>query len=304
MSWLRRNKKNNNENQRSSRSGAQSQRVISYYTATRRQLDNFERHTAQSENSLAFSRFEQFRSSWFTIVVVAVLCIVAVYLASLSSTPFVMVNGTQFRTPKEYQTIISGIFEGSDIRNRTKPLLRVNDLEAAISNAIPEAKAVTVSSSFLGHRPEVKISTDEPLAIFSQPNDKDYILSNRGRLLLPIAEATNFKSSTLPIVQNQTGILAKAGEQFMRPDETTAMTRLLAQYKADASTPIFTLNTTPHELSAQEAGRGGYYVKYLLSESIVIQYGALRATEQKLKELAQIPSEYIDVRLADKAYYK
>lgn len=304
MSLFNRKKKKANENQRLSRSDTRPQRVISYYTATRRQLDNFERHTAQTNNNLAYSRFEQFRSSWFTILAVVVLCIVAGYLASLSSDPYVTVSGTQYRTPKEYQAIIGGIFVDSDIRNKTKPLLRVNELEAAISSAIPEAKSVSVSSSFLGHRPEVKIITDEPLAIFSQPNDKDYLLSMRGRLLLPTGEATNYTSSALPIIQNQTGVIAKAGEQFMRPDETTALIRLLAQFKADTSTPIFTLNTTPHELVAQEAGRGGYYIKFLLSETIVTQYGALRATEQKLKELSQSPSEYIDVRLADKAYYK
>ena len=279
------------------------QRVISYYTASRRQLDNFERTSPQQVDSLAFRRFEQLRSAWFTILVLVVALIILVYMAMLATQPHITVRGTEYRKAAELEKLIDSTFT-HDIRNRLKPLLQQASLESEISALVPEASVVSVSSTLLGHRPEVTLVTDAPMAIFSQPGSTDYIISNRGRLLLPASQVTGFDVTKLPIIQNQTGINGKAGEQFMRPDEAQSFERLYAQYTAESSKPLFTLSVTPHELLAKESGRGTYAAKYLLNESIVTQFGSLRATEKKLSELAQQPSDYIDVRLADKVYYK
>jgi hypothetical protein len=287
--------------ERTARGDVPQQRVISYYTASRRQLDNFERTSPQAEIGLADRRLERMRESWFTLLVTVVGIIIIGYVSSLSTQPHVSVQGTQYRSLSDYEQRVRQAF-GSDARNRLKPFLQTTQLERAISATLPEARIVQVSSSLLGHRPEVKIITDEPVAIFSQPGSIDYILSNRGRLLLAASAAK--KTDNLPIIQNQTGVQGKAGEQFMRPDETTAFMRLLAQFAVDGSKPIFTLSTTPHEIIAKESGRGNYYERFLLSETITSQYGSLRATQKKLQELGQTPAEYIDVRLVDKAYYK
>jgi len=304
MGLFRRNKKNNAQNsQRTMQQKQPSQRVISYYTASRRQLDNFERNSPQVETSLAYRRIERIRSAWFLIVVGSVLAVALGYLAVLGGKPHVSVQGPQYRSAAVYEERVDAAF-GNDIRNYFKPLLQQKTIEQAISQQIPEAKSVTVRSSLLGHRPEVKIVTDDTLAIFSQPNGTDVLIGNRGKLLLPIAEATQINTTTLPVIQNQTGVEGKAGEQFMRPDEAQAVMRLLAQYKADNAQPLLTLTTIPHELLVKEPGRGSYAAKYLLNDTVVSQYGSLRATEKKLQELGQTPAEYIDVRLADKVYYK
>lgn len=305
MSIFRKRSKKDSQREavRNSNSSVGQQRVISYYTASRRQLDNFERHSSRNDSSLAYSRFERFRSSWFLVICVIASGIVLLYIASLSTTPSLKVTGEHYRTTTVYQERVSTAF-GGDIRNRIKLLLQSSSLQESIQKAIPEATSVTVSSSLLGHHPSVKIITDTPVAIFSQPGNVDILISNRGRLMLPAADATEYKVADLPIIQNQTGVIGEAGEQFMRPDEAKAFSDLHKQYTAEHSKPLYTLAATPHELYAQEAGRGGYVGKYLLVDSIIIQFGALRATENKLKELAQNPSEYIDVRLADKAFYK
>ena len=99
MGLFRRKKQTKNTGERTSRSNnVGSQRVISYYTASRRQLDNFERTSPQSETSLAYRRIERIRSSWFTIIVAIVAIIVIGYLSSLSSRPHVSIQGTQYRS--------------------------------------------------------------------------------------------------------------------------------------------------------------------------------------------------------------
>ena len=303
MALFKRKKSQQQANDRTIRSGAPQQKVISYYTASRRQLDNFERTSPQSETSLAYRRSERLRASWFTILIIIVSVVVLGYLGSLSTKPHVTVTGTQYRTAADYQKQVEQAFRTSDVRNRFKPLLQSKALEQAIKEAVPEAQTVTVRSNLLGHLPEVKISTSKPLAVFTQSGSTDYILSDRGRLLLPAASSL-IPSTELPLVQNLTGVQGTAGEQFMRPDETNALSRLLGQFAVENSRPLFTLNTVPHEIIAQEPGRGSYSVKFLLDETIVEQFGSLRATEKKLLELQQTPAEYIDARLVDKVYYK
>jgi hypothetical protein len=154
----------------------------------------------------------------------------------------------------------------------------------------------------LGHRPEVKISTSAPLAVLTQPGSS-YILSTRGRLLLPASES-NIDLSRLSILQNQTGVNGKAGEQFISPDETADFSILIAQFKADNDKGVvFLLSSLPHEIQAREQGKT-YTVRFLLNNNIAGQYGALRATQNQLQKLGQNPTQYIDVRLADKVYYK
>ncbi|MFO0882232.1 MAG: hypothetical protein U0491_02170 [Candidatus Saccharimonadales bacterium] len=280
---------------------SQGQRVISYYTASRQQLDNFERRSQNTSDSLAFSRTERLRSHWFTIVICVTLAAALLYLATLSPVPHVVIQGTVYRSASEYQSLVKQAF-GSDIRNRLKPTLQKASLEKAIAEAIPEATTVSIKSSLLGHRPEVVLVSAPPMATFTQAGNTSLIISQRGRLLLPSGTAT-IDQANLPILQNQTTIQGKAGEQFMRPDEAKAYQRLLAQYKQDNSTPVATLTTIPHEITIKEAGRG-YYVRYLLDDTILTQYGSLRAVENKLKENNQKPNEYIDVRLTDKVYFK
>lgn len=307
MKWFGWSKKGQKDRRGdSSRQGSLSepnQRVISYYTASRRQLDNFERTTAYNEDAISHRKRLRLGDSWFVIVCSIVGIAAVLYSATLDTVPHVVVQGQSFRSAAEYQKLVGSEFN-NDARNKFKPTLQVASLESAIRKQIPEASQVTVSSSLLGHRPNVKIFTDSPVAIFNQPGSTDLLLSNRGRLLLPSA-TTTLDINGLPLIQNQTGVKGEAGQQFMRPDEAVAFSRLLAQFKADNSTPIFTLSLTPHELLARESGRGlAYDERFLLNEDITLQYGALRATQNKLTSTSQVISEYIDVRLVERVFYK
>jgi hypothetical protein len=309
MSWLKRKKHakiNIPDNQRRNNVvPANNQRVISYYTASRRQLDSFKRRTAAQQDDLLIRRrmHKKIRQLWFSAIMVIVLIIALAYLGTLNNNPYVSISGPAYRSLVEYQKTVSSVF-GHNIKDKIKPLLRSNKLEAAIAQVVPEAQSVIVKSTLFGHRPEVKIITASPLAVFSQPGSTNYIISDRGRLLLP-AGNSNMRFNNLPVLQNQTGVNGIAGEQFMIPDEAEAFANLLVQLKTDENLDKveFFLSTVPHELLVHEPGRG-YSDKFLLDVDIIKQYGALRATENELKALGQTPTQYIDVRLADKVYYR
>lgn len=305
MKWFgkRKNKRSTSADGRHGSTSNDQQRVISYYTASRRQLDNFERTSSSRDDAIHNTRRFRLKESWFSIVAGIVIIAAVIYLATLNATPQVTIQGQTYRSIQEYQEAVASVFNGS-IQNKFKPTLQSTSLEAAIRQKLPEASQVTVSSSLLGHRPEVLIVTDTPLAVFTQPGSTDYVLSDRGRLLLP-SSSTTFAVKDLPLLQNQTGVKGEAGQQFMRPDEATAFSRLIYQFSQDNSKPIYTLALTPHELLARESGRGlSYDERFLLNEDITLQYGALRATQTKLQSLGQTPAQYVDVRLIEKVFYQ
>lgn len=302
---LFRNKKNKGkkESYRTRSSGSKpNQKVISYYTASKRQLDGFERNSVYSaKDTKEDSFFGHLKHSWFFILSIIVLSVASIYLSLPGGEPHLTIAGPAYRSKEDYQRIVKNILS-EDFRNRFKPLLMSQAAEDNILASIPEAEFVNVKNSFLGHSPEVKIYTANYLAFFDQTQGDSLVISTHGRLLLPLSDVTSINIDNVPMLENLTGVIGEAGEQFMSPSEAEIFDQLNNQYKSENVKPSYALTENPHELTVQEPGRG-YKVKYLLEDDITQQFGVLRATEKRLQETGQTPLEYIDVRVADKAYY-
>lgn len=305
MKLFKKNKQNNpkviSNNGRQSGQNNKVQRVFSYYTASRRQLDSIDRNSNNQDNSINSRRISKIKRYWFVTLVIVVLIVIFGYLSILKTSAHVVVAGQSYRSINEYQKIVDEEL-GRDKKNRFKLLLKKDDLQNSLKQSVPEAKDIIVRSTLLGHRPEIIFSNSKALAMFIQKDSDNYILSDRGRILLPTKDS-KIDTSKLPVIVNQTGIKVKAGEQFMSPDEAQSFNSLIGQYNSESTIVQFTLNNIPHELIAKETGRG-YYVKYLLNDNILQQFGAVKATQKKLQEIGQNINEYIDARLAERIYYK
>lgn len=297
-------KRDSSQRGRRSQDSSENKRVISYYTATKKQINSSERQMGASQKDALYERhIRNIKKWWFVTFVSIVIIAIFGYLISLSGEPYVAVDGPMYRTRANYQDSVSKIIS-SNMINHIKPLVPVASIQEKILNNLPEVSSATVSTSLFSHRLNVRLITDSPAAILTQPGQQDLIVSNRGRLLIPANNELKTDTSKLPIVQNQSGITAKAGEQFIRPDEMAMLLKLNEQVSTDNSVANYVIPTTPHEIWMYEPNRGGYYTRFLLDETILNQYGALRATQKKLSEIGQTPTQYIDIRLTDKAYYK
>ena len=278
------------------------QKVFSYYTSSHKQLNKTQRVDRLKVTAVGRNRQVLFfKAHWFAIVVITVLTISAVYSLTLSFEPTVTIEGTKYRNNDAYQAIIRKELSANPL-NLTKPTLQRKELEKKLKEQIPEARTIVVAAPLLGRQPNVKILMDEPAAVMKQPGSTDLIVSERGRLLL----AANQSSSTtnLPVISNQSGITGKAGEQFLRPDDMSSLSSLFEQVKLAGSSASYILPAQPREVIMLEPGRGAYQVRLLFGDTLLQQYGALRATQKKLQELGQVPSEYVDARLATKIFYK
>jgi hypothetical protein len=293
-----RNKKNATA-RRTPKYGRESERVFSYYSASRKQLNSFERNVS-SKNDRTKSDWLRIRSNRLIKIIATVTIVIGIsYLSYLNSDPIIKINGTQYRSPSVYKNLSKQVLL-EDIRNKTKLFLQTSKLSQDINQSITESSSVSVSSSLLGHSPVITITTSKPLAIFQQKGAPSFIINTSGKLIINLSDASRYYSS-LPTIQNNTGLNNRVGDQVLSPDQAFALKQLLLQYSSENKYPKLLMPNVAHELDVQEVGKG-YFVKYVLDTTINSQFGAMRAAEKKLFEINQMPSSYIDVRLSDKAY--
>jgi hypothetical protein len=270
--------------------------VFSYYTASHNQLNKIER---QSGNNTSIRQKSRLGGTLFiSFIIVAMLSMLG-YLSILGIEPTLQLNsGPKLRAGKEYQQTVSDMLK-QDIRNRTKYSLNTKKIEKKMYMIFPELKSVRISAELLGHRPIVGIESYNVMAIFVQGDNQKYLLSDHGKIMLS-SDDSNFNYSNLPVINNSTTFQSYPGMQFFKPSEAKDIADLIYQLKKDKAKYSIKLNNQPHEIELHEKGRG-YYVRFLLDDnSILNQYGAMRAVQNK----QIVANEYLDVRLADKVFYK
>ena len=280
-------------------------RVPSYYTATRRQIDTFERQYATTASIEGSKRRLQFKSVWITALTVLLITIALFALLTISpnGASVTIQNGPAYRTAQEYDAIISDALHG-DVRNLFKPTLQGDAVSTELMKQIPEATSINIYAPLLGRRAEVIITTSAPFAVLLQSNDPSYIINNRGKVVINTQKST-IDTSTLSTVTNTSGITYKEIDQIFKPDEMLSMQELQFQYAQgkDGVAVAYILPQLPREIHTQE---GAYIAKFSIDSGVSMtqQFGALRAVQGQLAVQGKSPLEYIDVRLGDKVFIK
>ncbi len=82
------------------------------------------------------------------------------------------------------------------------------------------------------------------------------------------------------------------------------ITRLDSQLKAEKlEVQAYTLPLLANELHVRLQGQG-YYMKFNTENDSRVQVGTYLAVIEKLNSAGQAPTEYIDFRIEERAYYK
>ncbi len=272
-------------------------KVYSYYAASNQQINQSERRNNETEpkrkNKLAFVV-----KHWFYFLIGSILALSFIYSLYLKPDASLTITGTKYRNSSEYQAIVNEILADNPII-LSKATIRTKQLEEKIKKEIPEVSSVKISVPLLGNRPDVQITTDSAMAIFSDTNTSQYILSTKGRVLLPAEESLE-SVKQLPKLVNGTGIQIGQGEQFLNPSEAKALGLLIYQTGPNV---ILDIPLQLQEVYLKDPSKGNYFVKLLLDpETINQQYGAYLAVIEKMA--GNKPSEFVDARLADKVFVK
>lgn len=267
------------------------------------------RPTVSSKESSSFSVKRFFAKGSSGLVLIG-LIIVGIYLLSLSTNPVIRVidegqNAFLVRDPQTYISSTQDILKSS-FWNRSKLTVDVKDLEKNLETGYPELESVNVVVPFFGNRPVVYIEPAKPALILAASNG-EYVLNNKGKVMIMQANLPKgLKLSNIPVVNDQSNLKATLNEQALTSNDIEFIKAILAQLNAkQVKYSALTLPAGASELDVQIAGQP-YFVKFNMQEvkRAREQAGTFLATQQELARKKIVPSQYIDVRVEGRAYYK
>lgn len=228
------------------------------------------------------------------------------YATTLTITPRILplaeTTPNILRSNDTYQTAARDILADS-ILNRSKLSINTTEIARQLSQQFPELGEVSVTIPLLGRRPVIEITPSTPALILGSQTGA-YVVDINGRALLKPSDVPNFDHLDLPTVIDDVGLDITPGKTVLPTATVQFVTTLVGQLEAkQLSIKALNLPAAANELHLRLEGIG-YYVKFNLQNDPKEQVGAFLAVKQRLEQDNSVPAEYIDVRIAERAYYK
>lgn len=287
-------KKNDTKKQRQPRVSNSRTRVNTYYRAESKNedLSPFRAKPVRSST-------KRYIFGFLDIVVIIVLLTALGYSLLISSSPRVLVNNQAFHNTSDYQSYALQIF--SQLKNRNKVTFDDGSVSAAFQRKFPEVTAVSTELPIFSERPTLRITVAQAsLRLKSGANN--YIIDSQGIIVGSAAGLTG--SQSLPQIVDQSGYHAGLNQPILNASAVRFIRTVATQLKA-ARVPVSSLTLPPiaQELDLRTADKS-YYVKFYLGGDALTETGQFLATRHHFSDIDQPPSEYLDVRIAGKVFYK
>lgn len=231
-------------------------------------------------------------------MIVAVLAAI-VYSLIVSTNPKIELDSEIYHPISVYhQAAAAGL---NSFHNRNKLTFNDKDLILSLKKQFPEISSVSVDLSLFGKTPKLKFTIAAP-SFFINSRGVNYVVDSEG---VAVDRSTAFpKIKSLPIIIDQTGFSSKGGTQVLSTQAVRFINAVINQAK-HARIPIasMTLPALAQELDLRTTDRG-YFVKFYLGGDPLVQTGQFLAARHQFDQTGAQPSQYLDVRVPGKVYFK
>lgn len=233
-------------------------------------------------------------------------CIVLIALLQLGSNARVVTVGAAsgkvfLRDHKVYEAAAHDAF--SSLLNSNKLTVDTHGIATNLRKQFPELAVVSVSLPIVGNRPEVYIQPATPKMILATQGGM-YLLDSAGRALITTNQITDLEKLQVPVVTDQSDLPVKVGEAVLPQDTVAFISEVTGQLQAkQVVITSLTLPAGTNELHTRIDGVG-YSIKFNMYGQAKEQVGAYLAVKEYLESQGKAPSEYVDVRVENKVYYK
>lgn len=237
------------------------------------------------------------------------LVLVALYLflgvSTSSRVEVIQPNGFNYQphSTAQYESAAAKAI-GSSIYNRFKPTFSSSNIESKLKNDFPEVIHAAVTLPFLGSTPTVYLQLATPVLIYTN-SAGNYLLGVNGVVIANYSQFNPKQLRGLPIVTSPTTGPLNDGQQVLT-SSNVAFVRTIQTALTDKNIGINKMDLVPmaEELDVYPVGVS-YYIKFNLHENDPLQQtGTYLATVATLKQQGKTPSQYVDVRVDGRAYYK
>lgn len=240
-----------------------------------------------------------------SFIAVLAIFVSLVYVSTLTTSPRLSVKGPDsvlLRDQDDYTDAAQELLQES-VFSRSKLSINTKSIERKMLERFPELRTVGITLPLTGRRPIVTVEAVEPrLAL--RTTEGVYILDNRGRAVFKALSDDLVNQQSLPVVLDETGLEIVIGNVALSSRDTAFITELHHQL-SDKKISVASLVLPPivNELHLRILDEP-YYVKFNMLGDARLQAGSLIAIREKLQGDGVKPSEYIDVRVEEKVFYK
>lgn len=230
------------------------------------------------------------------------------YISTLTTDPVVHLVGaspadkTLVADITTYQDDFKDLLDDS-LFNRSKLFIDTNGIAAQMSEQFPELGDVSVVLPLVGRRPVLKVAPARPVLVLSASGGP-YVVDPKGRILALARETDSSLRQGLPVVRDESGLPIERGSTAIT-QETIAFIQEVTRQLSHAQVAVESLVLSPqaNELHVQLEGQP-YFVKFNMKGEGRLQAGTFLAVRERLQGEGKTPAEYIDVRVAEKAFYR
>jgi hypothetical protein len=240
-----------------------------------------------------------------TFIAVAVIILSVVISLTLTPRPSVTTfadEDSPYRTLDAYAAATEEIMSRY-AHSKTKLTIDTQDIERQLLERFPELAAARLRLPVLGRQPSLVLDIHPPALVLSG-NGTSFVLDQSGTVVGRLGDMVTAPDNTLPRVQDQSGLTLEVGQQAVTTDTVRFITEIMTQLEAkNLRLAQLTLPSSANQLDIRIQDTP-YYIKTDIGGSARLQMGSFFAVKQELEGRGEVPSEYIDVRVEEKVFYK
>lgn len=261
--------------------------------------DSSEAASPFQRSSKKTSRYRRYMVRSLDIVILAVLLFGLIYSMLVSADPKLIISSHAYRPQSTYRQAV--VHELKSLKNRNKITLDDTGIANVLQTTFPEISRVSLELPLIGQRPIIHLGIAAPTFLLKS-NGHLYLIDAEGRAVSANVNSEGF--SNLAIITDQSGYLVGTGKQVLSSGNVSFINAVLAQCKhGGVAVESLTLPPKAQDLDLKPADRP-YYVKFFLGGDALGQSGQFLAARHQFDVQGGQPSEYLDVRVPGKIFYK
>lgn len=233
------------------------------------------------------------------VLMIAALIFLFAYGLVLQPDPKVIINSNAFHSTAQYKA--QAVPQLGTLRNRNKITFDEQGTVRALQSSFPEISTAQIELPFFSETPTIRLYIATPS--FKLTNSTGvYIVDSDGVIAAKAADLP--KLSKLQTVTDQSGFETSVGKRVLSAQSVGFINTVIAQCER-AGVPLsnLTLPAIAQQVDVRTADQP-YYTKFYLGGDALLQSGQFLAARHQFAVNHQTPSQYLDVRVSGKIFYK
>jgi hypothetical protein len=242
--------------------------------------------------------------AFFILIFVVLILGYLLYLDNNVKIKNVSDNHSQFLKSTNIYKEASEKYLSNSIANNTKITINNLGLSDYMLSRFPEISNATPELGFLSHFVTLKITEAKPVGILYDQSKRFYLIKNNGVAMALVSNnnSENFVNLMPYIIESFSSI--KINQRALSNSDLSFISYAYNELAIQSiKTTSYTLVPNSRELDIK-VNKVPYMLKFNLEEPVKEQVGSYLALKGYLQANNINPSQYIDVRVIGRAYYK